>query len=88
MEKIKTTARKAYQALGLEGMSRIDVFLTENDEVIINEPNTLPGFTSISMYPKLWEKSGLNYADLIEKLIHLAIERHQRDTSLQRVRIL
>ncbi|MFN8281624.1 MAG: D-alanine--D-alanine ligase [Chitinophagales bacterium] len=88
LEKIKTTARKAYQALGLEGMSRIDVFLTENDEVIINEPNTLPGFTSISMYPKLWEKSGLNYADLIEKLIHLAIERHQRDTSLQRVRIL
>lgn len=87
LAKIQDTARKAYFALGLEGLSRIDVFLTEADEVIINEPNTLPGFTSISMYPKLWEASGLNYSDLISKLIQLAIERHQRDSQLQRVRI-
>ena len=87
LTKIKETARKAYHALALEGMSRVDVFLTDNDDVIVNEPNTLPGFTSISMYPKLWENSGLKYADLIEKLIHLAIQRHQRDTNLQRVRI-
>lgn len=85
--KIQETARKAYHALGLEGLSRVDVFLTENNEVIINEPNTLPGFTSISMYPKLWEASGLTYAVLIEKLIELAIERHERNQSLQRVRI-
>jgi len=87
LEKIQQTARKAYQALGLEGLSRIDVFLTENGEVIINEPNTLPGFTAISMYPKLWEASGLSYPELINKLIQLAMERHQRDQQLQRVRI-
>ena len=87
LKKIQETARKAYHVLGLEGLSRVDVFLTENDEVIINEPNTLPGFTSISMYPKLWEHSGLKYADLIEKLIQLAIDRHAKNSSLQRVRV-
>lgn len=87
LNKIQETARKAYHVLGLEGLSRVDVFLTENDEVIINEPNTLPGFTSISMYPKLWEHSGLKYADLIEKLIELAISRHERTATLKRVRI-
>ncbi len=87
LKKVQDTARRAYHALALEGLSRVDVFLTEDDEVIINEPNTLPGFTSISMYPKLWEQSGLKYADLIEKLIGLAIERHQKNATLQRVRI-
>lgn len=87
LKKIQETARKAYQVLGLEGLSRVDVFLTENDDVIINEPNTLPGFTSISMYPKLWEHSGLKYADLIEKLIQLSISRHERTAGLKRVRI-
>ena len=74
--------------MGLEGLSRVDVFLTENDEVIVNEPNTLPGFTSISMYPKLWDHSGLKYAALIEKLIQLAIERHKKGTFLQTVRVV
>ncbi len=87
LKKIRDTARLAYHSLGLEGLSRLDVFLTENDDVIVNEPNTLPGFTSISMYPKLWESSGLKYSDLIEKLIQLAISRHKREKSLQRVRI-
>ena len=86
MQKLQSTAKKAYQALGLEGMSRVDVFLTEDDEVFINEPNTLPGFTSISMYPKLWEASGLKYADLIEKLLQLAIDRHKKEQKLQRFR--
>ena len=87
LKKIQETARKAYHALGLEGLARVDVFLTDKDEVIINEPNTLPGFTSISMYPKLWEHSGLKYADLIEKLIALAMERHKKNSALQRVRV-
>ncbi len=87
LKKIQETARKAYHALGLEGLSRVDVFLTENDDVIINETNTLPGFTSIYMYPKLWEHSGLKYADLIEKLIQLAIDRHAKNSALQRVRV-
>lgn len=85
--KIRETAVAAYKALGLEGLSRVDVFLTPDDEVIINEPNTLPGFTSISMYPKLWEHSGLAYPALIEKLLHLAIARHKRQQGLQRVRV-
>ncbi len=88
LKKIQETVKKAYQVLGLEGLSRVDVFLTENDEVIINEPNTLPGFTSISMYPKLWEHSGLKYSDLIEKLIELAIKRHKENSLLQRVRLV
>jgi D-alanine-D-alanine ligase len=86
-EKIRTTAIAAYKALGIEGMSRIDVFITDNDEVIINEPNTLPGFTAVSMYPKLWEKAGLPYPDLIEKLIDLAIKRHERDRQIKKDRL-
>jgi D-alanine-D-alanine ligase len=88
LKKIQDTARNAYHALALEGLSRVDVFLTKEDEVIVNEPNTLPGFTSISMYPKLWENSGLKYPDLITKLIHLAMQRHKEQQSLQRVRVL
>lgn len=88
LTKVRATALRAYQVLGLEGMSRVDVFLTADDEVIINEPNTLPGFTSISMYPKLWENSGVSYADLIEQLIGFAIARHDRDKQIQRVRVV
>lgn len=88
LEKVRTTAKKAYQALGLEGMSRVDVFLTDDDEVIVNEPNTLPGFTSISMYPKLWENSGVAYSQLIENLIAFAMERHERNKQIQRVRVV
>ncbi|MCB0507709.1 MAG: D-alanine--D-alanine ligase family protein [Chitinophagales bacterium] len=87
LQKLQATAKNAYRALGLEGLSRIDVFLTTNEEVIVNEPNTLPGFTSISMYPKLWENSGLSYPDLIERLIQLAIARYNRDKQLSRKRI-
>ena len=56
-------------------MSRVDMFLTQEGEVFVNEVNTIPGFTSISMYPKLWEQEGLSYSDLIDQLIELAIER-------------
>lgn len=87
IDKIRTTALAAYKALGIEGLSRIDVFLTDDNEVIINEPNTLPGFTSVSMYPKLWENTNLSYPNLIEKLIDLAIQRHKRDNTLQRTRL-
>ncbi len=86
VKKIQQTALKAYQALGLEGLSRMDVFLVEGEKVYVNEPNTLPGFTNISMYPKLWEAAGLKYSNLIDQLIQLAIQRHQRSKSLQRTR--
>ena len=84
---IQRTALKAYQALGLEGMTRMDVFLVDSEKVYINEPNTLPGFTNISMYPKLWEAAGLKYSDLINRLIQLGIQRQQRNKSLQRTRV-
>jgi len=64
-------------------MARVDFFLRGDSELIVNEINTIPGFTRISMYPKLWEASGLSYATLIERLITLALERHERDKKLR-----
>ncbi|HFA50222.1 MAG TPA: D-alanine--D-alanine ligase [Bacteroidetes bacterium] len=87
LKNIRQTALKAYRALGLEGMSRMDVFLEKDGSVYVNEPNTLPGFTNISMFPKLWEAAGLQYPDLIDRLLQLAIERHRRDNELQRTRL-
>ena len=66
-----------------EGLSRVDFFLTEEGSFVLNEINTLPGFTSISMYPKLWQLSGISYPDLIDKLISLALERHAEESKLK-----
>ena len=82
-DKIRQIAVQAYQTLGCEGMARVDVFLTPDNEVVINEINTLPGFTNISMYPKLWQASGISYPDLITRLIELAIARHQVNSTLK-----
>jgi D-alanine-D-alanine ligase len=74
--KIREYAVKAFKALDCAGLSRVDFFVhKETGEVYINEINTLPGFTNISMYPMLWEASGIPYSELIDKLIDLAIER-------------
>ncbi|MDR3095094.1 MAG: D-alanine--D-alanine ligase [Bacteroidales bacterium] len=81
-DSIRAIAVKAYQAISCEGMSRVDFLLREDGTFVLNEINTLPGFTSISMYPKLWEQTGISYKDLITKLIHFAIARHDRDTQL------
>ena len=70
-------------SLYCEGMARVDFFLRDDKEVIVNEINTIPGFTKISMYPKLWESSGLSYTDLIDRLIQLALERFKRETKLK-----
>ncbi len=86
VQNIRETALRAFQVLGLEGLSRMDVFLLEDGRVFVNEPNTLPGFTNISMYPKLWMQAGVTYPDLIDKLLTLAIKRHERDGALQRTR--
>lgn len=72
---VRDVALKAYRVLGCAGLSRVDFFVTDAREIIINEVNTIPGFTSISMYPKLWQASGLSYPDLIDRLINLALER-------------
>ncbi len=86
VENIRETALRAFQVLGLEGLSRMDVFLLPDGRVFVNEPNTLPGFTNISMYPKLWMEAGMSYPDLIDRLLTLAMERHERDGALQRTR--
>lgn len=72
-KKIQEAAVTVYKALDCKGISRVDFFLTKNKQIIFNEINTLPGFTNISMYPKLWEKSGISYCDLLTKIIDLSI---------------
>lgn len=81
--KIQDLAIKTFKTLSCEGLGRVDLFLKENGEIIINEINTIPGFTSISMYPKLWEASGLSYTKLIDKLIQLALERFKKEQKLK-----
>ena len=76
-------ALEAFRALGAEGLARVDMFLKANGEILINEINTIPGFTKISMYPKLWEVSGIGYTDLIDRLIQLAIEKANREKCLR-----
>ncbi len=77
-EEVRRQAVTAFLALDLSGLARVDFFLEkESGQVYINEVNTMPGFTQISMYPKLWEASGLTYAQLLDRLVELAIERHQ-----------
>ncbi|MBQ5564451.1 MAG: D-alanine--D-alanine ligase, partial [Clostridia bacterium] len=75
MEKVRQTAVKAYRAIGCTGLSRVDFFVSDDNRIFLNEINTLPGFTSISMYPKLMANSGIKGSELIEKLINLAFER-------------
>ncbi|NMA66427.1 MAG: D-alanine--D-alanine ligase [Clostridiaceae bacterium] len=79
MEKIKEYAVRAFKALGCSGLSRVDFFLEKGtDRIILNEINTMPGFTDISMYSKLWEATGIPYSQLITKLIELAFERYEK----------
>lgn len=80
IKKIQEIAIKAFKTLECKGMARVDMFLTSGGKIVVNEINTLPGFTNISMYPKLWEASGLSYSKLLDKLIDLAIEtKHKKD---------
>jgi len=75
---LQTMAKTAFRAINCEGLARVDFLINaENSAVYISELNTLPGFTRISMYPKMFEKSGISYAELINKLIQLAFERHK-----------
>ena len=76
---LEDLARRSFRALRVEGLGRVD-FLYEEDGrgLLLNEINTIPGFTPISMYPKLWEASGLPYGRLIDELVDLALDRHER----------
>jgi D-alanine-D-alanine ligase len=82
-ERIRHLAIEAFTVLCCEGMARVDFFLRNGKEIIVNELNTIPGFTRISMYPKLWEASGISYSELIDRLIELAIERFAREKRLK-----
>lgn len=82
IKKIQTLAVKTFETLCCAGMGRVDFFLEKNGEILVNEINTIPGFTSVSMYPKLWEASGIKYPDLINRLIKLAIERFNEEKKL------
>lgn len=76
-EEIREAAVKAYKSLDCCGMSRVDFFMDkETGKIYLNEINTIPGFTKISMYPKLWDAAGVSYSKLIDRLIELAVERH------------
>lgn len=74
-DEIRETAVRAYRLLGCSGLARVDFFVTPEQKVVLNELNTLPGFTSISMYPKLWMAMGLTYGELLDKLIQLAFKQ-------------
>jgi D-alanine-D-alanine ligase len=77
-EELRNMAVDAYVAMGCEGLSRVDFLMEgEGGELFVNEINTMPGFTSISMYPKMWEAAGVGFAALLDRLIELAMERHQ-----------
>ncbi|GLH65520.1 D-alanine--D-alanine ligase [Parageobacillus sp. G301] len=81
-ETIKQMAITAFKALDLSGLVRADFFLTEDGEAYINEINTMPGFTPYSMFPLLWKHSGISYSELIERLVQLAIERHEEKQTI------
>ncbi|MGL6106365.1 D-alanine--D-alanine ligase [Romboutsia sp.] len=78
MDKIREMAIEAFKGIDGKGLSRVDFFIDKNsNEIFINEINTLPGFTSISMYPKMWDATGLSYSELIDKLIDLALDANK-----------
>jgi D-alanine-D-alanine ligase len=88
LEDVQRLAVTAFRTIRCAGMARVDFFLMGEDELWLNELNTVPGFTSISMYPKLWEASGLPYGDLVERLLDLAVERHEAEQKSTGVREL
>lgn len=81
-EELRSEAIRAFKVLTCEGLSRVDFFLTKDHKYILNEINTMPGFTSISMFPALWKLTGKEYSQLLDELINLAEQRHDRDSAL------
>lgn len=86
VKQFQELAVQAFKELHCSGMARVDFFLKDNGEILINELNTIPGFTDISMYPKNWEVSGMNYRDLLDALMQLALSHYQNQQQLTRVR--
>lgn len=82
-EKIRQNSMKAYQALRCEDFARVDLFLKEDGSIIVNEINTIPGFTSASMFPMMWQQMGMTYTELISELIHLCLQRFNTSKDLE-----
>jgi D-alanine-D-alanine ligase len=82
-ERVQRVSVDAFIASDCEGMARVDCFVTGDGEVLVNELNTIPGFTATSVYAKLFEASGIPYPELLDRLIDLALERHERRSSLE-----
>jgi len=80
---IQNLSLRVFEIMCCQGMARVDFFLKNNEEIIVNELNTIPGFTRISMYPKLWEVSGIPYSELIDRLIQLALQRFEEKKKLK-----
>ena len=83
IRKIQDLSLKVFKTTCCQGMARIDFFLKNDEGIIVNEINTIPGFTKISMYPKLWEVSGISYSELIDRLVQLALERFEEKKGLK-----
>lgn len=84
VSRVQELSIAAFQAVGAEGLARVDFFVNESqNKVVLNEINTMPGFTSISMYPKLWEATGIGYSELLDRIIQLALERHRARKKLK-----
>ncbi len=81
--RIQRLSLRTFQILCCSGMARVDFFLRGRDEIFVNEINTIPGFTAISMYPKMWGASGLSYSRLIDRLIQLALQGFRAEKRLR-----
>ena len=82
-DRVRSLAAEVFELAGCSGLARCDFFVEPGGEVLVNEINTMPGFTETSVYAKLFEASGIAYADLCDRLVNLAIERHQRARSYE-----
>ena len=83
IERVQDLSVQAFRVTDCEGMARADCFVRSDGEVLVNELNTIPGFTATSVYAKLFEASGIPYPELLDRLVELALERHERRSQLQ-----
>jgi D-alanine-D-alanine ligase len=81
--RVQELAIRSFVASECEGMARVDFFVRESGDVVVNELNTIPGFTATSVYAKLFEESGISYPELLDRLVQLALERHERRSRLR-----
>jgi D-alanine-D-alanine ligase len=75
VHRVRDLAARTFEAMGCEGLARVDFFVQDDGTVLVNEINTMPGFTPVSMYPRLWQATGLAYPDLVDRLVKLALAR-------------